>query len=200
MTDDHCPSQDFKICDNNACKACSAILPCPSPYVCDVGLGRCEECLSTPDCTSDLQKPICETGTRLCRACTNGECTAPLFCNTNSGACVECVDNTDCTNINEPICENGFCEACNNNCPPGLVCQLGTGRCVDCLDSSHCSGTTPVCDSNDCVPCVDNPTDTCPGLRNCDTLTGECVDCVNNGDCNSNSAIPICRSRVCSPC
>src|SRR5262245_37425905 len=91
-------------------------------------------CVSSQNCSDP--KPVCDPGTKLCRACgvtgdggLSSECPQDEPHCAGNGACVECLTKDDCVIVGK-TCVAMDCVACSNNedCTSGL-CESGT--CTD---------------------------------------------------------------------
>ncbi len=186
--------------------------------VCDRVAGVCL-CRSASDCGGAT--PVCDPGTRSCRACAlatqSADCpTAPatrcVTAGPNAGRCAACLDNTQCSGAT-PVCDaaTNACAACTataSACTAPLVCASSggnSGRCVPCTTNAQCSGATPVCDtaSNTCVACNREGAPACPSSTVCVTAganAGRCLGCNTAMDCAG--ATPVCdtATNTCVPC
>ncbi len=103
---------DGDIC--NYAGVCVPPPPCASDEdcyggTCDVGSGRCVQCLTTDDCFSG----VCDTTTNSCVGCLgDGDCEGGV-CSLETNRCVECLSDAQCT--------DGTCNE-SNRCIPN-ACQ-----------------------------------------------------------------------------
>ena len=139
-------------------------LSCTGGLTCDPADLICKgnECTSSPECTTDLIKPICNTRNRLCYPCVNDEecynksLTTPYCINDK---CMECKSVFDCSNSNG--CRGNLCQECtsNDDCTPFYCNPENEGgrqichykECdsnVDCLNKQ-----LPMCTNAKCFPC-----------------------------------------------
>jgi hypothetical protein len=166
-------------------------------------------CSSNADCAGSPSTPICDTSSKVCRACTNADCTgATPACETTgsmAGQCVQCTsaNKTACTG-GTPVCNpaTDTCRACQaQDCTtPTPVCEMSgakMGACVQCDPSNKtaCTGATPVCDGTTftCVSCTMD-SDCMPG-HVCQSHTCVTSGCKSNADC-TNPSMPVCDATT----
>jgi hypothetical protein len=126
MTDDNCAGADA---GTPACEIKG-----------DAG-ARCVECTKNAHCSGD--KPVCDTKTDTCVACTGEAANNALecktgtsnVCNTATMSCVECVENKTCGSA-KPVCDKGtnVCRTCRAD---SECAGIGPGICVDF--DGHCA-------------------------------------------------------------
>jgi len=135
------------------CVQCTTNLNCTSG-VCDLATNRCIGCATNADCAGAT--PICDSGTRLCRACSadnpadcRGATPACATAGRDAGRCVQC------TRANAAACV-----------APTPVCDEAMNRCVACTPG----GDPAVCamspDGTACV--VDGASARCGCARDAD--------------------------------
>jgi MYXO-CTERM domain-containing protein len=176
LTDTDCNTDpNTPICVDNDCEGCDEQDDCTGNAAgdfCQLGTGRCVECLDSGDCT-DPNNPICNT----------------------AGDCVPCDDvgspDAACAEKDDPATSD----------PNTPVCNEATGRCEECVDDPECvnSPVGPICDATSftCRDCID--ADCAPDV--CDETSGECVECVESTDCDADPNEPICSmENLCGPC
>ena len=125
----------------------------PAGLVCDVGAGRCVECVVDADCLAS---------DRVCRAsacvavtrCTSSRMCPGQVCDLAAGICVDCVVDADCRP--DQVCSASACVARPMPCTSdrecsasGLVCSTTRGVCVECVRDADCPEGT--CVSDRCV-------------------------------------------------
>ncbi|HEY3449874.1 MAG TPA: lamin tail domain-containing protein [Myxococcales bacterium] len=181
-----------KVCDASAkkCVTCTSAKGCASPTpVCDTAVtdGACVGCTSSTQCAAaSPAKPVCDTATKTCVACTSGEGCTGKVCQ-NQTACVECLQNTDCKVPASPLCDTAQnkCVTCTAlaGCSSPQTCQ--NGQCVGCTSNTECSGATPICNTATATCVVCNAAQGCASPKTCDTTVtgGQCVGCGANADC-----------------
>ncbi len=232
---DACVSRECRCGGADECGAPTAFCDDPND-VCvncrtdaDCGAGRpecvdnvCEACDPADDagCTANGGAPVCDAGSRTCRACGDD-----AECATNPGNGGQCVAGGECEACDAaddagclaggtaPICAGNpeSCRACQDNAEcaenggNGDICsQAGAsdGACGDCdpADDEGCAAgsASPVCDADDqgCRACAADGE--CAG----NASGGECIaggrcrpcDPVDDTGCASNSVEPICRA------
>lgn len=80
------------------------------------------------------------------------------------------------------------------------VCDETSGACVECIESSACAGSTPICRSHACEPCLSSAQCAerdaeAPRCRS----DGRCAACLTDADCTT--ALPFCSDAgVCTEC
>lgn len=141
---------------------------------CELGAGRCVECLENADCT-DPSRPACDLPHHACVECETSDSCAPGF------ACVR--DGHRCVKACDTVAD----------CPTGFAdCEPETHLCEQCEFRSDCESVVgaPVCDarSSACVECVSNAD--CVAPQKCDRAMSRCVDCVDSTDCGG--TMPFC--------
>jgi hypothetical protein len=152
-TDADCDqTSEYTKCDlvHHACAIPSALLDMSMPDLSPIA------CTQSSQCSVPTQ-PICDDGTKFCRACAlpdagvSTECTGrdasrPLCSPT--GACVECLANRDCIKS-------------------GKTCDTGAGACVPCSKNADCAsgicGAGGVCADPSTLVYVNKSGVSCPG-------------------------------------
>jgi hypothetical protein len=155
---------DHPRCDERGrCLQCLDKSDCAAGQACTLPSGTCVA--GCPDTPCSTEKPVCETSTGLCAACTEELDCPGMHCDTATGRCVECFSTTDCTG------EFRLCDT--------------SGRCVECTEQGHCGS------GEQCSPvlgrCATACTSTtiCPADEpKCDLTIGVCVECEDNEDCD----------------
>ena len=178
---------------------CNADTPCMDPRrsYCDLVSSRCIEppeglCDGDEMCT--VTSPICDSTTRMCRACAEGsagrgECVAkdegrPACVR---GQCVACEADSDC-HVSSPICDvtANTCGPCSDDAAGDAVCAARDasfpfcsvlGGCIECEASTSCGGETPICEQSTgrCRGCASH--DECPS-----EVCGESGACLSPDD------------------
>ena len=183
--------------------------------LCRVDDGKCVECLTDAECTSNPNATSCSAlGT--CGVCTTDVDCAALpdrrACLAGAG-CVECTSNAQCGgNPRGSLCKTSSTGEATDTAP------LNT--CVECTSDTDCTDpNASACQNNQCVPCQANEdcshVDSTPGaaggtpLNVCDA--GSCVQCtgLQREACGANvcdSATRQCSqfatntADLCEPC
>ena len=202
-----------------ACNICDTSADCPfAQPACDVGAGRCVDCVSDVDCVgSDL--PACEPATSTCVGCLGDHhCSDGKRCELSNNTCVGCFDNSDCWQGDSGwICDatSRECRVCLNDGECGAGVCVG-GSCVQCRNNMNCGGATPYCDTSShlCVGCSNDDAcapgvcsgGTCCGQTACSDASAECgyvtdASCTYSenfacGTCPSNE---VCFNNGCTP-
>lgn len=166
-------------------------------------------CATSADCTSDLDRRVCDTATGRCVRCTAAEDTCPAAehcdealhacasgCHTDDGcvttsgqrlrcdrtrhACVACLANADCPP--NTICVGGACMAgcdADRGCATGLTCCTRTLACINTATDTSHCGG---CDR--ACPTGPHATATCAagacGVR-CEAGFGDCNGRADDG-------------------
>jgi uncharacterized repeat protein (TIGR01451 family) len=177
--------------------ACQMDADCPAGRFCNTTRHPflCGECRTGADCTTPT-RPICDTTTSLCRACTaDSECpmTAPL-CEIASGKCVQCRTSADCSGLTP------LCVAATSTCGP----CTGDGPAGGCIDPARPACNTMLPLAGACTECSATNSTRCMGAKpQCQTAVGLCGCNDRDGDseCGGNLSGIICNGAVgiCQP-
>ncbi|MCA9557537.1 MAG: putative metal-binding motif-containing protein [Myxococcales bacterium] len=187
---------------------------------CTVTLGGREACDQTDnDCDGDTDEDFdfqtdilnCGQCGEVCQfanadpACTTGNCEIGQ-CNPTHDDC----DGREDNGCETPLDTVTDCGACRRVCPAlsSNLCDAGQCRCGPL---PQCAGLTPVCDSAECVECLNNLH--CTGFENGDGSRGhpggafcidrQCKECnpVNNAGCDADGTAQICGDNAeCRSC
>ncbi len=140
------------------CVACTATAPCAAGATCIKSNDDTDDSCASNACTGNAQcsggTPICDTGTHVCRACSDDTDCTPGACFTaagpKKGTCVECTKNADCAPPKR-------CDTTTNLCvAPPPEADSGVTPGDDAGSPSDDSGvsTTPVPDAGHAPPVV----------------------------------------------
>jgi MYXO-CTERM domain-containing protein len=216
----------------NTCRACASDMDCggstPACATSGSSAGRCVQCSGTNSSACGVGMSVCNTATNLCVGCnSSSDCggTTP-FCENNR--CRGCRANNECSGAT-PACKTstGACVQCTAGSTMACSgatsqCNDTTNVCVQCLTNSQCPGERPVCDRNECRPCM-NDMDCGGDTPACNTASGRCVQCTAmsamactggtplcnamsnrcvqcNSDTECSGATPVCDGNVCRAC
>jgi hypothetical protein len=199
MAEPSCPAE-LPVCRPKAddpssgrCEPCEGG-DCLGDTVCDLGSGRCVQCLRATHCGDD--KPVCKLADKA-----------------QDNECVQCLENDDCASETDPACdlERNVCVECvdDEQCegtPETPVCDTGAHRCVVCNEDSECdSPDAAQCDSatHECVPCTSDEHCEAHGYLDTCSDAGSCVeDCSSDEDCGlEDPSRPACgKEGLCVEC
>jgi len=149
-------------------------------------------CMSSSDCTSDPNGPVCDTMRRVCVACLAGDttCGAGRYCTTGNTCAMGCRDDDACAAL---AADAGAATT---------RCDLTTRQCVQCMNDTQCSGLL-VCRNGTCSPGCSTERPCAAGQSCCNgacadlTLsTGNCGAC--GTVCTSPNGTPFCDNGRCS--
>lgn len=126
---------DAGVPDAPMCPLCAAPVP-----VCDVGSGRCVQCLAAADCATTPFTPVCNPSTHGCQ-----ECETTADCAANPGAlgptCVTPIGYCQCGGPDGG--PGGGVGDCSLN-PNGVVCDPDVHACT-CLTDGDCPAPLATC-------------------------------------------------------
>jgi Bacterial pre-peptidase C-terminal domain len=150
-----CPNA--QVCQDGACTAACTEASC-GVGLCDLGTGRCVECLTSEDCGGNGR--VCNDFTGRCvediPACTSDADCLGLTCDLDKGACVECLQDADCglgvrCDLMSQTCSVSTSCVTDGDCTGGLVCEPSDRVCVACFNNAHCASGDCDEDTNACV-------------------------------------------------
>jgi hypothetical protein len=202
-----CASPTSPICSEvedglSECRPCASEAECferdPNRGEC-LGSGECAECGTHSDC-GDPEKPLCDTETRTCVACTHASIELP------DAACAEDNGNNPvvCITSGEHAGKCGPCDPATHVGCPGNVPFCDTDFiCKGCLDDGDCPNGgchhygAELDDFKECWEC--DGVEDCPSGKVCSSGHA-CVNCTSDADCAGNPAGPECVLGSCRAC